>query len=378
MIQVCSQCSTRWNVREKQRTWCPRCNGTLLAPQVEAPQPDRWSPTGHQVAPQLPSGYRWIAVRPGAPPPPPRKRRPLSPTPRYATIPRWGLVDQIDPAAVAQTSGTRRVPTPRLVRATLLTTIIALGAAAAVHAVRYVLLLINRNTLLHPLIAGAGLWLGTVAAVVASVATAGCAAVLTWWLVTRRAAAFAHLHRPATRRDWALWLGCLLPPWIALSGARIEASVLGASDFQLTTGWAAFIMALLLLPLLGMAWPLTYLTELARIEGQEDRLRTPIWVWAVAALVSAATSVFATLTSSARDAQGIADNTVAATLAYVLAVVAVVAATRVYDGFERRPVERPAHRWVVVTDGPAAQSSPQPVAESAGEELESKPQEPAA
>ncbi|MGC2677525.1 MAG: hypothetical protein WA415_16275, partial [Mycobacterium sp.] len=32
MIQVCSQCGTRWNVRERQRVWCPRCNGTLLAP----------------------------------------------------------------------------------------------------------------------------------------------------------------------------------------------------------------------------------------------------------------------------------------------------------------------------------------------------------
>ena len=32
MIQVCSRCGTRWNVRDRQRVWCPRCNGTLLAP----------------------------------------------------------------------------------------------------------------------------------------------------------------------------------------------------------------------------------------------------------------------------------------------------------------------------------------------------------
>jgi len=32
MIQVCSQCGTRWNVRDRRRVWCPRCNGTLLAP----------------------------------------------------------------------------------------------------------------------------------------------------------------------------------------------------------------------------------------------------------------------------------------------------------------------------------------------------------
>ena len=36
VIQVCSQCGTRWNVRDRQRTWCPRCHGTLLAP-ADAP-----------------------------------------------------------------------------------------------------------------------------------------------------------------------------------------------------------------------------------------------------------------------------------------------------------------------------------------------------
>ena len=42
--------------------------------------------------PRLPPGYRWIAVRPGAPPPPRRGRRSLGPTPRYAVIPRWDYV----------------------------------------------------------------------------------------------------------------------------------------------------------------------------------------------------------------------------------------------------------------------------------------------
>ncbi|HRD14262.1 MAG TPA: hypothetical protein PLI79_20625, partial [Mycobacterium sp.] len=32
MIQVCSQCGTRWNVRDRQRAWCPRCHGALMAP----------------------------------------------------------------------------------------------------------------------------------------------------------------------------------------------------------------------------------------------------------------------------------------------------------------------------------------------------------
>src|SRR5271154_6961409 len=100
MIQVCSQCGTRWNVRDKQRSWCPRCNGTLLAPTAtEAPRPPGaapgWGPLP-QTAHRLPLGYRWIAVRPGPPPPPRRRRRPLGPTPRYLAIPRWGLVDRVD------------------------------------------------------------------------------------------------------------------------------------------------------------------------------------------------------------------------------------------------------------------------------------------
>ena len=84
MIQVCSQCGTRWNVRDKQRVWCPRCNGTLLAPTTTTPAatPTRagtgWS-AGPRTAPRLPPGYRWIAVRPGPPPPPRRRRRPLGP-----------------------------------------------------------------------------------------------------------------------------------------------------------------------------------------------------------------------------------------------------------------------------------------------------------
>ena len=73
MIQVCSQCGTRWNVRDRQRAWCPRCQGTLLAPSGSRRSAE-WGPRQGQAPragpatrrPRLPSGYRWIAVRPGA------------------------------------------------------------------------------------------------------------------------------------------------------------------------------------------------------------------------------------------------------------------------------------------------------------------------
>ncbi|MEK1285423.1 hypothetical protein OSJ13_12110, partial [Mycobacterium ulcerans] len=50
MIQVCSQCGTRWNVRERQRVWCPRCRGALMAPLTGAAAADPQSRTS--VGPQ--------------------------------------------------------------------------------------------------------------------------------------------------------------------------------------------------------------------------------------------------------------------------------------------------------------------------------------
>ena len=48
----------------------------------------------------------------------------------------------------------------------------------------------------------------------------------------------------------------------------------------------------------------------------------------------------------------VANNTMTMVFAYLLAALTVAAAAQVFEGFERKPVERPAHRWVVVSDGP--------------------------
>ena len=190
MIQACSQCGTRWNVRDRRRVWCPRCHGTLLAPSGPAPGAE-WSagPTAPSMGPsglgsppagggrtplgtpppgrgQLPAGYRWIAVRPGAAPPPRRRRRPLGPTPRYAVIPRWGLVDHVE-APELQAAAPRRGPSLAGVRATLIATMVVLGVAALVHVVRYGLLIVNRSVLLNKVVAFAATWLGVLVSVVA-------------------------------------------------------------------------------------------------------------------------------------------------------------------------------------------------------------------
>ena len=340
MIQVCSGCGTRWNVRDKQRMWCPRCQAALLAPSPEQAGSDpRWGGSPAAVAsranPQLPRGYRWIAVRPGSGPTQRRRPRVLSPTPRYPANPGWGLNDYRGPITQAQPT-IPAGPSNGLVGSALRATAIVLGVAAAVHAVRYVLLVINRNTLLHPVVAGAALWLGVVASMAALIAVVGCAIVLTRWLIARRAAVYAHYRREDPRPSGALWAGCLIP-------------------------------------LVNLVWAPVLVVETAIIEGAYSRLRRPITVWWVLWVLSTVLSIFAIATSFATDAQGIADNTVTTTLAYLLAFAVVLALTRVYEGFVRKPVDRPAHRWVVVGSEQAV--DPPPAAPAA---VEPEDQEPAA
>ena len=376
MIQVCSQCGTRWNVRDRQRVWCPRCRGTLLAPSTEVQSADpRWGPhraaqsvVGNRASPRLPPGYRWIAVRPGAPPPTRSRRPPLGPTPRYTVIPRWGLVDSVAPGGVASTPQPRRGPSAATVRATLFATMVALGIAVPVHVVRYLLLIINRNTLLNPLVATAAVWLGTLASVAAILAAIGCTVVLTSWLVGRRAAAFAHRGMPEPRPAWALWTGCLLPPSVALVAAAAFAVGVVLVDGRPSWARMAIAMAGCLLPLVASVWALVFVLELANTEDHYEQLRDTIWLWWLSWLTSIVISVFATATSAARDSQGIGNNAVAVILAYLLAMLAVVVTGQLFDAFEHKPIERPAHRWVVVAGDRNDAAASTPAVELQGEE----------
>ncbi len=353
MIQVCSQCGTRWNVRDKQRSWCPRCNGTLLAPAPTEPTPPAspngsWS-AGPPNAPRLPPGYRWIAVRPGPPPPPRRRRRPLGPTPRYLSIPRWGLQDHVD-----QDSGSgrdpRQAPPADRVRTSFFVSAVALGAAALVHLLRYLLLVINRNTLLNWVVADAAALLSVLASLAAIAAVMTTAYLLTRWLVARRAAAFEHVGRTDSRTRRALWIGTLLPPSAALVLAIAFAVVAATTEHSASWALMAACVTFSCLPLLASVWALVYVIELAKTEDHYGHMRPVIWGWWLIWLISSVTSVFASITSGATDAQGIANNTVAMIVAYLVALASVLATAKLFEGFERKPVERPAHRWVVVAD----------------------------
>jgi hypothetical protein len=318
MIQVCSACGTRWNVRDRKRVWCPRCNGTLLEPSGPSPGSE-WSarPSASPLgAPprgvRLPPGYRWIAVRPGMAPPPRRQNRPLGPTPRYSVIPRWGLYDRFE-TAEPQQAVPRQGPSIAMVLATLIATMAVLGIAALVHVVRYALLIVNRSTLLNPWVAGAATWLGIAISVIAMFTVVASLVVLTNWLIARRAAAFAYRGHQDPRPLWALRAGCLVP-------------------------------------LVNLVWAPVYVIELAGVEDRLSWLRRPIVVWWLVWFASTAVSVFSIATSFTTEAQGIADNTVATCVAYLLALAALLLAMKVFRGFESQPVERAARRWVIVAE----------------------------
>jgi hypothetical protein len=254
------------------------------------------------------------------------------------------------------------------VRATLFASLLVLSVAALVHLVRYVLLVINRDTLLNTLVAPAAALLSVLASLAAIAAVITCAVVLMRWLIARRAAAFAHSGRSEPRPAWALGVGCLLPPSAAMVLAIAFAVTLTTLGHPASWGLMAGCIIVCCLPLLAMVWGLVYLIELARTEHHYSRLRKRIWGWWLLWLLSTVTSVFATVTGGAKDAQGIANNTVAIIVAYLLALAALIATSSLFEGFERKPVERPAHRWLVVGDDVGARSGSAPAVELSGEE----------
>src|SRR6201987_3087294 len=245
-----------------------------MAPATDVPAADpRWSTHGappparspaspglRRTPPRLPPGFRWIAVRPGAPPPPRHGRRSLGPTPRYAVIPRWGLADRVEAAPTAAEKPTQTGPSAPIVRITLFLSVLVLSVAALVYVVRYVLLVINRNTLLTSIVAIAADWLGILASVAAIAAVIACGATLIRWLIARRAAAFAHLGLPEPRSVRALWAGCAVP-------------------------------------LANLLWAPVYVIELATVEEHYARLRRPIVQWWIAGGFSYLVSIFAIDTS---------------------------------------------------------------------------------
>ena len=283
--------------------------------------PTAGRPVRQQAATRLPAGFRWIAVRPGPPPPARRRRRPLSPTPRYQTIPRWGLADQIAPPAAGDGPGAKKNASAAAVRIALIVAAVVFAVAAMTHILRYLLLLINRTVLLPPWVATPALLVGALASLAAMAAVIATGVILTSWLIGRRAEVFEHVGQPDPRPEWSLWAGCLIP-------------------------------------VVNLVWAPVFVLELAHAERIAARQRRPITAWWLAWVVSTAITGWAIWTGSATEPQAVADNTVTMIIAYLAGLTVLFLLWRVFDGFISKPVARPRHRWVVVADDGSGVSTP--------------------
>ncbi|ODR04594.1 hypothetical protein AWC25_00510 [Mycobacterium sherrisii] len=247
------------------------------------------------------------------------------------------MADRVEQAHTPGAAPPREGPSAATVRLWLFISVLVLGGAALVYVLRYILLVINRKTLLNSIVATVADYLGYLASVAAAGVWIVSGVLLVQWLIARRAAVFSHYGMPDQRSTRALWAGCLVP-------------------------------------LANLLWAPVYVIELAALEEHYHRLRRPIFEWWSAWIGSYAVSVWAMVTSFASDPQGIANNTVLMVFGYLLAAATLAAAARIFEGFERKPVARPAHRWVVVApdrpDGSGGPASSVPV--------EMKGQEPAA
>lgn len=241
----------------------------------------------------------------------------MGPTPRYQYIPRWGLIDPATTSAAPGSAATRKGASATAARGALVAAGVVFAAAAGVHLVRYLLLLVNRTTLLPPFVAIGSLLSGVLVSLAAVVAVIAAAVLLTSWLIGRRAAAFAVHGQPDPRPEWALWAGCLIP-------------------------------------VVNLVWAPVFVLELAVAERCQARQRGPVTLWWIGWVASFLICGWAIWTSRATDAQGIADNTVTMVLAYLAGLAVIVLVWRVFSGFFDKPVDRPLHRWVVVEPGAAA------------------------
>jgi hypothetical protein len=233
---------------------------------------------------------------------------------------------------VTGSSAARKGASATAARGALIAAGVVFAAAAGVHVVRYLLLLINRTTLLPPFIAIGSLLSGVLVSLAAIVAVIAAAVVLTSWLIGRRAAAFAVHDQPDPRPEWALWAGCLIP-------------------------------------VVNLVWAPVFVLELAVAERCHARQRGPVTLWWIGWVLSFLICGWAIWTSRATGAQGIADNTVTMIVSYLAGLAVIVLVWRVFSGFFDKPVDRPLNRWVVVEPG-AAETQRDPAVGAAAEEAD--------
>ncbi|WP_280368481.1 DUF4328 domain-containing protein [Nocardia wallacei] len=300
VVQPCARCGARWAVQGRPNHWCPRCRGVLLSPApVDAPAERR--------------NYRWVARPPGRQPRdgrPARPARPTPATPRYRETPRWGLRDE--PPRPAPAAGGRLAAFVERRDRLLITTAVVFGLAAMAEFVRYLILLHNRTRLIHP----AALLLSDLAvyvtACLALLFALAAAIGLIGSLVHARRSAYAEVGRRDPRSPRILWGGSLIP-------------------------------------VVNLVFPGVFLTELARLRGDDPRLPRAVRIWWCVWVLNGLLVAGALLWRTADSMQGQADG-VAFTAWTDLAAAAVAVLSlwlvRLLEGCDLRGRVRLPKRWV--------------------------------
>ncbi|MBF6295953.1 DUF4328 domain-containing protein [Nocardia amamiensis] len=283
--------------------WCPRCRGVLLSPApIDAPADRR--------------NYRWVARKPDH-----RTRRAPSPgavlaatpTPRYAQIPRWGLIDAPPQAGAAPRHALGRLTDS--VTKLLVATVGVFVLAALAELARYSVLLRNRTRLIHPAVLFASDAFVVVAGALALVFALLAAVAVVGRLIEIRQAAYAEAGRRDPRSPRLIAFGCLVP-------------------------------------VLNLLWPGVFMAEVAALRG-DPRSRRAIRIWWVTWVFGGGVALAALLWRNADSLQAKADGVLFT--AFTDAVAAVVAlltlwVLRTIEGRDLLGRGRAARRWLIAVD----------------------------
>ncbi|MFI9507678.1 DUF4328 domain-containing protein [Nocardia sp. NPDC052566] len=303
VVQPCARCGARWAVQATPLHWCPRCHGVLLSPApIDAPAERR--------------NYRWVARRPDQ-----RGRRThggrqtaATPTPRYAQVPRWGLLDPPPAPAV----GLPPNPLGAFVRWTTRLLIATAGIftlAAVGELLRYAILLYNRTRLVHPAVLWVSDALVVVSSMLALVLALLTAVAALGWLIEMRRAAYRRQGRTDPRPVWSLTLGCVIP-------------------------------------VVNLLWPGVFLTE-AVADREDPRVLRVIRLWWLGWVFGGAIATAALLWKLADSLQAKADGVAFTAFADLVAAALAVLTLWMMRAVEGRDLfgrSRIARRWVIAVD----------------------------
>jgi hypothetical protein len=301
LVDLCRNCRIQAPHRDGRRR-CPRCHGVLvvvpaeMVMEVAGPRPAPGQPAVPQQrvagrrsnAPKV----RWVAQRPPEARPAPR-RRPgdggRAPTPRYATIPQWGLQDL--PASWSKVPARVRAHDESAhfeVAGRIATAVMVVSAV--LHLLRYAVTVIGRDRLIPGWLDNITTWLVFLAGAAAVVAMGYVFVHFAQWVIAMRTLVYRDAGGLEPRRSWVLWLCSVVPLANVVGGAFLvrEAAIVDARTNNPRT--------LASLRKIWVAWALVNVVAIVAIVtrwagGRSGSLQTQAdsLVWAiVSALVSAA------------------------------------------------------------------------------------------